>query len=134
MKHLFTGFACLLITCCFISCKKEKECPVPDAPSMVGFWQGKYGGSTVYPTSGYAALFRSNGTVRIYDGTDTATAGKAEGTYNVSGNTVTATYNYSPSIQYSISATVDSKFTFLEGTYGSGTNTTNGGRWFMNKK
>lgn len=118
----------------FISCKKE-NCPAPETASMVGFWQGKYGGTTSYPSSGYSALFRSNGTVRFFDGVDTATASKAEGTYSVTGSTVTATYTYlSSGPQYSISATVDGKFTFLEGTYGSGTNTSGSGKWFMVKK
>ncbi len=118
----------------FISCKKE-NCPAPETASIVGFWQGKYGGTTNYPSLGYSALFRSNGTVRIFDGTDTAAASKAEGTYTIAGSTVTSTYAYLVGgTQYSISATVDSKFTFLEGTYGSGANTTNGGKWFMIKK
>jgi hypothetical protein len=118
----------------FISCKKE-NCPAPETPSMAGLWQGKYGGTTSYPTSGYSALFRSNGTVRFFDGADTTSASKAEGTYTVAGSTVTATYTYLPSgPQYSISATVDSKFTFLEGTYGAGASTSGSGKWFMVKK
>ena len=132
MKKLFG--ALLLGSIVLVSCKKE-SCPAPESPTIVGFWTGKYGSVSAYPTLGYSALFRSNGTVRFYDGTDTTTASKAEGTYTVSGSTVTSTYNYlSGGSQFSVSATVDSKFTFLEGTYGSGLNTTNGGKWFMNKK
>ncbi|MBY0476556.1 MAG: hypothetical protein K2Q24_02850 [Chitinophagaceae bacterium] len=124
----------LLGSLVLISCKKE-SCPAPESPTIVGFWTGKYGSTTAYPSQGYSALFRANGTVRFFDGTDTTTASKAEGTYTVSGNTVTSTYTYLVgSFQYSVSSTVDAKFTFLEGTYGSGVNTTNGGRWFMNKK
>ena len=115
------------------SCKKDD--PKPEVPSVVGFWSGKYGNSsTTYPTVGYAALFRANGTVRFFDGSDTATAKKGEGAYTVSGNTVNATYAYTPGSNYSVSSLSDAKFTFLEGTWGNGTNTTNGGRWFMNKK
>ncbi len=124
--------ALVFISGALTSCKKEKT----PAPSIVGFWAGKYGnGTTTYPATPYLALFRSNGTVRIFaNKTDTASASKAEGTYVVSGSTVTATYNYSASEQYSVSATVDSKFTFIEGSWGSGTNTTDGGKWFMNKQ
>ncbi len=116
------------------SCKKDD--PEPVAPTIDGFWVGKYGnGSTAYPTNGYAALFRSNGTVRVFDGADTTKALKAEGTYTVTGADVKATYTYTPGgSKFSFAATVDGKFTFLEGTWGSGDNTTNGGRWFMNKK
>ena len=117
-----------------VSCKKE-SCPAPETPTIVGFWGGKYGLAASYPTMGYSALFRSNGTVRFFDSNDTAAASKAEGTYSISGSTVAATYVYVGTTgQFSVSATVDAKFTFLEGTYGSGLNTTNRGMWFMNKK
>jgi len=114
----------------FSACKKEKH----DDPSIVGFWKGKYGGTSNYPNLGYALLFRSNGTVRVFDGSDTATAGKAEGTYTVIGSTVNLTYTYGTSGTYSASATANSGLNFLEGTWGSGTNITNGGRFFVNKQ
>lgn len=130
-KFLIAVIASSLI---FISCKKE-SCPAPETPSIVGFWQGKYGAVSAYPSLGYSALFRSNGTVRFFNSADTVTATKAEGTYTISGSTVTASYTYlGVGDSYSVSATVDSKFSFLEGTYGSGANTTNGGKWFMVKK
>jgi hypothetical protein len=116
----------------FISCKKDKA---PETPSIVGFWKGKWGSSDAYPTYGYAALFRTNGTVRVFDGADTATASKAEGTYSVSGTTVTSTYLYQgATTPILISATVDAKFTFLEGTWGTSPSSTNGGKWILNKK
>jgi hypothetical protein len=127
-KFFIAVIACSFI---FLSCKKDKA---PESASIVGFWSGKYGSSTDYPTSGYAALFRANGTVRFFNSTDTATATKAEGTYTISGSAVTASYTYSVGDSYSVSAIVDSKFTFLEGSWGSGANTTNGGKWFMAKK
>jgi hypothetical protein len=118
----------------FISCKKE-NCPAPETPSVVGFWKGKWGFNADYPSNGYAALFRSNGTVRIFDGADTTTATKAEGTYSVSGTTVTATYTYTGSSSpLAISATADAKFTFLEGTWGTSPSSINGGKWLLNKK
>jgi len=113
-----------------ISCKKDKE-----NPSIVGFWKGKYGSNTAYPNLTYAFLFRGNGTVRVFNNSDTANASKAEGTYTVTGNTVKTTYVYSEILQQcSTIATVDSKFTFMEGTWGNGTNTTNGGYYFINKQ
>ncbi len=116
------------------SCKKDD--PEPAVPTLEGFWVGKYGsGANTYPDNGYAALFRSNGTVRVFDGADTTTASKAEGTYTLTGSELKASYTYMPSgSKFSFAAIVDSKFTFLEGTWGSADNTTNGGRWFMNKK
>lgn len=126
-KTLFVIALCTLI---FSACKKEKH----DNPSIVGFWKGKYGGVSNYPSVGYALLFRNNGTVRVFDGSDTATASKAEGTYTVVGSTVTLTYLYSGSGSLSASATANSGWNFVEGTWGYGTNTTNGGRFFANKQ
>jgi hypothetical protein len=142
MKIKFLAIASI-IAIVFASCSKDNNdtvltpvTPTP-APSMVGLWKGKYGnGATTYPTSGYAFLFRADGTVRVFNSTDTATAGKAEGTYTKSGATVTCTYTYiAPSSgTYATSAAVDANFTFVEGTWGSGTNTTNGGMYFLNKQ
>ncbi len=130
-KFLIAVIASSLV---FISCKKDNS-PAKENPSLVGFWAGKYGYSSDYPTTGYAALFRANGTVRFFNSVDTATATKAEGTYAISGSTITASYTYiGVGDSYSVSAIVDSKFTFLEGSWGSGANTTNGGKWFMTKK
>lgn len=119
----------------FLSCKKSSD-SAPADPGYVGLWKGKYGsGATAYPTSGYSFLFRNDGTVRVFDGVDTATAGKAEGTYSITGAAVTATYKYvSGGAQFSVAATIDPKFTFQEGTWGSGTNTTSGGKYFIVKQ
>lgn len=129
MKKFFS--AVVLCSLVFISCKKDKV----ESPSIVGYWKGKWGGSDAYPTYGYAAIFRSNGTVRVFDGADTATAAKAEGTYTVSGTTVTASYLYQgATTPILISSKVDAKFTFLEGTWGNSPSSTSGGKWFMNKQ
>jgi hypothetical protein len=119
----------------FSACKKSDPAP-PSDPAYVGLWKGKYGnGTTVYPTSGYAFLFRNNGTVRVFNSADTTAATKAEGTFTISGTTINTTYNYiGGGGTYSTTATMDSKNTFQEGTWGSGTNTTNGGNFFIVKQ
>jgi hypothetical protein len=119
----------------FTSCKKSSD-PMPTDPGYVGLWKGKYGGgATAYPTSGYSFLFRNNGTVRVFDGSDTATASKAEGTYSLTGATVNCTYTYvGTTSQFSTAATIDPKYSFQEGTWGSGTNTSNGGKYFIVKQ
>ncbi len=120
----------------FSSCSKDKDVK---KPSLVGFWKGKYGsGATTYPTNLYAFLFRSDGTVRVFTNTDTTAAGtfKAEGTYVLSGSTVTTSYTYiAPGTgTNATSATVNPNFTFIEGTWGSGANTSNGGKFFISKE
>lgn len=130
-NYLFVAFVLSLV---FVSCKKDSS-PAPESPSMQGFWKGKWGNAANYPSYGYAATFRSNGTVRFFDGADTSTAVKAEGNYTVSGSTVTATYTYAGSSSpISVSATVSSKFTFLEGSWGTGGNPSNGGLWILVKQ
>lgn len=114
----------------FISCKKDKA----DKPSLIGMWKGKYGGGTAYPNVPWTILFRDNGTLRVFDGSDTTTALKAEGTYTVAGTTVTTFYKYASSQVYSTSATINPNMTFQEGTYGSGGDVTNGGRFFLVKE
>jgi hypothetical protein len=127
--------ATICLSFIFISCKKSSDA-APADPGYVGLWKGKYGnGATTYPTLGYAFLFRNDGTVRVFNDTDTSIATKAEGTYSITGAAVTATYKYiSNSSQYSVAATIDPKFTFQEGTWGTGTNTTNGGKYFIVKQ
>lgn len=68
----------------------------------------------------------------VFDGSDTTTASKAEGTYTSVGNTFNATYTYSGGGTFSVTATVNSINAFMEGTWGSGTSTTSG-KFFMHK-
>ncbi len=116
------------------SCKKDT--PVADTtPVYAGFWKGKYGTGTNRPTLDYAMLLKSNGTFRIYDGADTATAIKYEGSFAVSGTDFTGTYNLTGGgIQYSTIAGFNAQFTAMDGTYGSGTNATNGGTYVLTKQ
>jgi len=71
MKQVTFFFIAIFSMCIiFSSCKKSSD-PAPTDPGYVGFWKGKYGsGTTAYPTNGYSFLFRSNGTVRIFDGSE----------------------------------------------------------------
>ena len=124
-----TAMAVLIIA----GCKKKKE--DASAPSVIGFWEGKYGSGSAVPNMPYFFLYRSNGTVRVYaDASDTATAGKAEGTYIVTGTTIKTTYTYPPSTSYSTTAAVDAGFTTMDGTWGSGANTSGNGTFRIFKK
>ncbi|MFM2283688.1 MAG: hypothetical protein RL222_1192 [Bacteroidota bacterium] len=132
-KTIYLAVLFLVIGMTATSCKKDETDPV----TVVGFWQGKYSNVST-PTTfsfGYAALLRSDGTCRFFSSTDTTTASKAEGTYSLTGSTLNATYTYiSPgSGTYSVTATVNSVNAYMEGTWGSGTSTTNGGSFFLHK-
>jgi hypothetical protein len=131
MKFKF-ALAIALLSVTLIACKKDKD----DDPTITGLWLGKYSSSsTSYPTLGYAFLFRKDGTVRVFNSSDTAAAsGKAEGTYQVAGNKVTCNYTYVIGAgTYSSEAIVNSMFTFMEGSWGNGSSTTNGGMYFVYK-
>jgi hypothetical protein len=132
-KNLFFALVALTSVLLLSSCKKDN--PAPTDPAYAGLWKGKYGVGTSAPGYGYAFLFRNNGTVRVFNDSDTATASKAEGTFSVTGSTVTTTYKYiTAGDQYSTTAVMDTKSTFIEGTWGSGSNTTNGGKFFIVKQ
>ncbi len=117
----------------FSACKKSDP-----SPTIVGFWAGKYSFNNTNPSHGYAFLFRSNGTVRVFDASDTTTltnASKAEGTYSISGSTVTATYKYTgASSSFSTSCTVNMQYTFLSGTWGTTPSVTSGGFFYLVKQ
>ncbi len=134
MKKSILSLAAIIMVSTFMACKKSDSTPTD--PAHVGLWKGKYGGTSNYPSNGYAMLLRNNGTVRVFDGSDTTTAGKAEGTYTISGTSINATYTYvaAGGSTFSTAATINSKSTFIEGTWGSGTNTTNGGKYFLVKE
>lgn len=132
MRLLTLTYLLLCTATLFTACKKDND--NSDTPTIVGFWKGKYGSLTNYPSQAYGQLFRKDGTVRIYDGNDTAAAFKGEGTYAVSNGTVTTSYSYTPSNKYSTTTVINPAMTFQEGTYGSGNNPSNGGRYFLVKQ
>jgi hypothetical protein len=134
MKKFTSGFCptALLAVLMFTACKKDNV----DAPSIQGYWIGKYGGLTEYPASFYAFLVRANGTVRVYANiSDTANATKGEGTYTFLNGKFNATYQYKGvSTIYNATATATTSFSMLEGTWGSAASYTNGGKFFMGKQ
>lgn len=129
---LFTLIAFVVFT--FLSCKKD-ECPAPTYP-IEGYWTGKYGSGTATPSSGYSMVVEPGGTLTVADGTTITAASKASGTWTITGNVFKATYTYNTpgGSTFSIQAnwTNDGKLT--GGTWGSGTNTSGSGTWFMDRK
>lgn len=120
-------------------CSKKSKDTIQ--PAIVGYWDGKYGMGNAVPTGLIALLFRKDGTVRAYydyasaNRTDTAQGDKAEGTYFVTGTTVKASYRFLQGGDgTSILGTLNTAFTAIDGTYGSGTNTSNGGSFRIFKK
>lgn len=123
-----------IATCVFMamSCKKE-SCPAPETPSIVGYWKGQYGLSTSNPNQFMAILYRANGTVRAYaDGSDSTTANKAEGTYTISGTSITTNFQFSGVAPTTSTGTVDSKFTLIRANWTQ--SAAFNGTWWLNKQ
>lgn len=117
----------------FSSCKKD-DCPAPTYP-VEGLWVGKYGSGTNTPTSGYSMVVEAGGRITVADGDNITASTRAFGTWTLTGNVFTATYTYSPGGNtFSIKADWSNTGKMTNGTYGSGTNNTGGGTWFMDRK
>ena len=128
MKKLLIPF--FLLGLLINACKKDETV----APSMVGYWVGKYGNSSGAAQTDYAFLLDANGTMKVYaNNADTAKASKAQGTYFISGTKINGSYAYPGNIKYSFTAVSDEKFTTMSGNWGSGISTT-GNTFFLNKK
>lgn len=132
-KLLFLLMVIGMIAVSLTACKKDDP-----APGLTGFWTGKYGNGNAYPTSGYAFLLRKDGTIRVFNDSDTTKASvtPAEGIYSFLGSTLTAKYTYlgAGGTTFSVSAQVNDQFTFMEGTWGPGDNTSGNGRYFLVKQ
>jgi hypothetical protein len=136
IKRLALLFACILGVV-LSSCGSDDNPTAPTTPaaSLNGLWIGKYSGApTTYPTSGYAMLFRADSSIKVWDGADTLTASAANGTYTLRAQTVASTYTYTGGSTFSTTATVNTSYTFLEGTWGPNGNPTGTGRYFVVKQ
>jgi len=78
---LFMSIIALALMTSVLSCKKDEK---TSTASVVGYWDGTLGSNI-----SLGLLFRSNGTVRLYEmSQDTSTAIKMDGTYEVSDKSV----------------------------------------------
>jgi len=135
MKSTTLRFSTLLLALAFFiaSCHKDKD--ETPTPSVVGYWKGNWGGTTGTPTEPWSFLVRSNGTLRIYDGPDTAAASKAEGIYALTGQTLTVNYNYgSGGNDLKVQATLNEALTRIDGTWGISPSNTDGGLLYLDKQ
>jgi|GEM_PF-946430 hypothetical protein len=162
MKNIVSiSIVIFLISIIFTSCKKQDvtttstiydtiiqkdtvrvQDTVPRPITLTGFYTGKIGNNSDYPSYNMAFLFRSNGTVRVYNNiggttspTDTSAILPAEGTYSVSNDTVKTycKYLYDTLNTFSTMAIVNSDSTYMEGAWGSGMSV-GSGFFFVYKK
>ncbi len=137
MKKLM--LVAVLFTAMFTSCKKEST-PAPAAIvyPIEGTWNGFYGSGTGAQTYDYTMLVEAGGIITVANGATISgvpASARATGTYTLVGNVFNGKYTYPGPSSYSFTATFNSATGKLEnGTWGSGTNLTNGGLWYMNRK
>ena len=125
----------LILSICigfFAACKKDSTTPTP---SPVGFWKGTYSTSVGGPlTNTVYYLFRSNGTMREFYGTDTTTTNKTDGTYTVTDSTVNWHSDYGSGNTFSYTAKIRNNSSKLVGTWGSASSNNNGGSLDVSKQ
>jgi hypothetical protein len=76
----------------------------------------------------YSFRFNADGTMLALDAAGNSIA---KGNYSFSNNQLSGKYTYTAGGVFSVAATLSG--TQLNGTWGSGSNTTGGGKWVMNK-
>ncbi|HNR17738.1 MAG TPA: hypothetical protein PKG90_13810, partial [Chitinophagaceae bacterium] len=106
-----------------------KKLPVaPAATGITGIWKGTYGNGQNNSPSFYSFRLNADGTMQLLDANNGVIA---NGTYTFNNNQLTGTYKYNNGGQFSVAANLNAGS--LNGTWGSGSNASGGGRWVMSK-
>ena len=107
LSALMCGF--IFSATLFCSCSKSKDKPATAAISVVGYWFGSFDNGTI----NQSALYRSDGTMKVYDfynsptSRDTTIAYDGTGTYSVSGNTLTTSTSFPNGQSFQGTATIN---------------------------
>jgi hypothetical protein len=106
-----------------------KKMPVaPAASGINGTWKGTYGNGQNNSPSFYSFRLNADGTMQLLDANNGVIA---NGTFTFINNQLNGTYKYNNGGQFSVAATLNAGS--LNGTWGSGSNASGGGRWVMSK-
>ena len=133
MKKVKMALIALVFATGFVACNKDSDEDVINAP-VEGTYVGKYGFGNDTPDLDFIFKVSPNGIFQEIS----ATSGnvKGQGTWNVNGNTLTATYTmlFSPYSKYSVSGTYDPATQKMTGTWGYDNNVSDGGKMDMAKQ
>ena len=130
MKKVKMALLALVFATGFVACNKDSDDDVISAP-VEGTYVGKYGFGNDAPDLDFKFQVSPGG---IFKEISTTTGNvKGQGTWNVNGNTLTATYTmlFSPYSKYSVSGTFDAATKKMTGTWGYDNNTSDGGKMDM---
>lgn len=132
MRVLKITMIALMFSGIFMACSKDND-GNSNPVSIEGRWVGKYGNGSANPSIYYSLNFKSGGIIEEYNSSDQKLG---EGTWEMTGNTITAHYNWLPpnSSSYTIVAAFNSSQGKLLGNWGYGNNATNGGLFEMTKQ
>jgi hypothetical protein len=95
--------------------------------SLIGRWIGTWGSGSQDTPNYFSFLFNQNNVFQLLDASGAVIA---NGNYTLSGTGFSATYTYTAGGTYSVSGSQDAAG-ILNGSWGSGNNTSNGGKWKM---
>ncbi len=109
--------------------KKMSMGTTTNSTSIAGIWKGTYGMGANNNPNFYSFQLNADGTMQVLDASGRSIA---TGTYSFANNQLNGTYKYNGNNNgFSFTATLNG--TQLNGTWGSGSNVSGGGRWMMNK-
>ena len=113
----------------FAACKKSET---PAVYNIDGLWMGHYGnGDSGVIDMYYSFAIKPGGLITV-EADDSVSPGTAHGTWTLVGDSFKTTYSYINSgPTYSAVAKFDKNAATLNGTWGSGTNNSGGGRFHM---
>ena len=132
MKILKIALIALFVSGLFVACSKDKK-ENPSESSIIGKWEGKYGFDNDNPSIYYSLNFKSSGVIEEMNSTGQVIG---SGTWQMSGNTITAHYAWYPpsTATFSIVAAYDGSHGKLLGNWGYDASATDGGLWEMTKQ
>lgn len=108
---------------------KKMNAPVTTvAGTVAGTWRGTYGNGQSNSPNFYSFRLNADGTMQLLDANNGIIA---NGTYSFTNNQLNGTYKYTNGGQFSVAATLSAGS--LNGTWGSGSNASGGGKWVMSK-
>jgi hypothetical protein len=97
--------------------------------SIGGVWKGTFGNGAANSPNFYSFQLNADGTMQVLDGSGRSIA---TGNYSFANNQLKGTYRYNGTNNaFSFAATLNGSQ--LDGSWGSGTNVSGGGRWVMTK-
>ena len=129
MKFLKFSIVALLMPVIFFSCNKDNDDIVYP---VEGNWTGLYGFGIDAPSISYRLTIKHDGTIEELNASGNS---KGSGTWNFSGNNLTAHYQWKSPMNtvFSIVATYDPATKKLTGTWGYDNSANDGGKFEVNK-